>query len=89
MTPEFFVDLATRTLQTALLLAAPPLVAGLIVGVAVSIFQAVTQIQEQTLVQVPKMLSVVVVLLLALPWMLQLLLNFTAQLFLHIPEYVR
>jgi flagellar biosynthetic protein FliQ len=89
MTPEFLVDLATQTLRTALLLATPPLVAGLLVGVLISIFQSVTQIQEQTLVLVPKMFAVVVVLMLVLPWMLDLLLNFTTNLFLHLPEYVR
>jgi flagellar biosynthetic protein FliQ len=89
MTPEFLVDLAIRTLRTALLLATPPLVAGLLVGVVISIFQSVTQIQEQTLVLVPKMFAVVVVLMLALPWMLKLLLNFTTHLFLHLPDYVR
>jgi flagellar biosynthetic protein FliQ len=60
-----------------------------VVGVLVSIFQAVTQIQEQTLVQVPKMLAVVLVLMILLPWMLQLLLNFTVTLFIQIPNYVR
>ena len=89
MTPEFIADLAMRTLRTALLLAAPPLAAGLVIGVIISIFQAITQIQEQTLVLVPKMVGVVLVVLLVLPWMLQLLLNFTAQLFLHIPDYIR
>jgi flagellar biosynthetic protein FliQ len=89
MTPELVIDLASRTLRTALLLATPPLVAGLLVGVAISIFQSVTQIQEQTLVMVPKMFVVVVVLMLALPWMLQLLINFTANLFIHVPDYVR
>jgi flagellar biosynthetic protein FliQ len=89
MTPEFLVDLAMRTLRTALLLAAPPLVAGLVVGVLVSIFQAVTQIQEQTLVQVPKMFAVVLVLMVLLPWMLQLLVTFTVNLFVQIPQYVR
>lgn len=89
MTPEFLVDLASRTLRTALLLATPPLIAGLLVGVAISIFQSVTQIQEQTLVMVPKMFAVVVVLMLALPWMLQLLINFTANLFMHVPDFVR
>jgi flagellar biosynthetic protein FliQ len=89
MTPEFVVDLAMRTLRTALLLSAPALLAGLVIGVVISIFQAITQIQEQTLVQVPKMVGIGLVLLLVLPWMLQLLLNFTAQLFLHIPDYVR
>jgi flagellar biosynthetic protein FliQ len=89
MTPEFLIDLAAHALQTALLLAAPPLLAGLVVGVLVSIFQAVTQIQEQTLVLVPKILAVVVVLMLCLPWMLQLLLSFTANLFIHLPDYIR
>ena len=89
MTPEFLVDLAMRTLRTAMLLAAPPLVAGLVVGVAVSIFQSVTQIQEQTLVLIPKMVAVIVVLLIAMPWMLQLLVNFTVQLYTNLPNYVR
>jgi flagellar biosynthetic protein FliQ len=89
MTPEFFVDLATRTLHTALLLAAPPLLAGLVVGVIVSIFQAITQMQEQTLVLVPKIVVVALVLLLCLPWMLQILLTFSATIFMHLPEYVR
>lgn len=89
MSSEFFVDLAARTLRTALLLAALPLLAGLFVGVIISIIQSVTQIQEQTLVLVPKMLVVAVVLLLFLPWMLQVLLDFTATLFSHLPDYVR
>jgi flagellar biosynthesis protein FliQ len=88
MSPEFFVDLVTRVLHTAILLAAPPLLAGLVVGVAVSIFQAITQMQEQTLVLVPKLLAVALVLLLCLPWMLQVLLTFTTTLFTHFPDYV-
>ena len=89
MSPEFFVDLVTRMLHTAILLAAPPLLVGLVVGVAVSIFQAITQMQEQTLVLVPKLLAVALVLLLCLPWMLQVLLTFTTTLFTHFPAYVR
>ena len=89
MTPELFVDLASRTLRTALMLAAPPLIASLIVGVLISLFQSVTQMQEQTLVMVPKMLVIVIVLLLFLPWMLQTLLSFTSQLIISIPSYVR
>jgi len=89
MTPEFFIALAARTLRTALLLAAPPLLAGLLIGVFVSVIQTIMQIQEQTLVLIPKLLAVVVVLLLCLPWMLDILLGFTQFLFLHIPEYVR
>ena len=89
MAPEFFVDLVTRTLHIAILLAAPPLLAGLVVGVAVSIFQAITQMQEQTLVLVPKILAVALVLLLCLPWMLHVLLTFTTNLFTNLPNYVR
>ena len=89
MTSEFFVDLVTRTLHTAILLAAPPLLTGLVVGVAVSIFQAITQMQEQTLVLVPKILAVALVLLLCLPWMLQVLLTFATTVFTHLPDYVR
>ena len=88
MSPEFFVDLVTRMLHTAILLAAPPLLVGLVVGVAVSIFQAIAQMQEQTLVLVPKLLAVALVLLLCLPWMLQVLLTFTTTLFTHFPDYV-
>ena len=88
MSPEFFVDLVTRMLHTAILLAAPPLLVGLVVGVAVSIFQAITQMQEQTLVLVPKLLAIALVLLLCLPWMLQVLLTFTTTLFTHFPDYV-
>jgi flagellar biosynthetic protein FliQ len=60
-----------------------------VVGVAVSIFQAITQMQEQTLVLVPKILAVALVLLLCLPWMLQVLLTFTTNLFTNLPTYVR
>jgi flagellar biosynthetic protein FliQ len=89
MTPELAIDLSMRALRTALLLAAPPLLAAVVVGVLISIFQSVTQIQEQTLVQVPKMFAVVVVLMLTIPWMLELLLNFTANIFLQLPSFVR
>ena len=89
MTPEHFVELVMHTLNTAMLLAAPPLLVGLIVGVLVSLFQAITQMQEQTLVLVPKIIAVALVLLLCLPWMLQVLLTFTTTLFSHLPEYVR
>lgn len=89
MTAEFLVDIAIKTLRTALLLAAPSLIAGLLVGVGISVLQSITQIQEQTLVMVPKMFAVVVILILTLPWMLQLLLGFTSNLFIHLPDYVR
>ncbi len=89
MTPEFIIDFGMRAIQIALLIAAPPLLAGLLIGILISIFQAATQIQEQTLVFIPKILAVVVALILFLPWMLQIFLNFTANLLLHLPDYIR
>ncbi|MGE3540109.1 MAG: flagellar biosynthesis protein FliQ [Candidatus Tectimicrobiota bacterium] len=89
MTSDHFIALAMQTLNTAILLAAPALLVGLIVGVLVSMFQAVTQMQEQTLVLVPKILAVALVLLICLPWMLQVLLTFTTTLFAQLPEFVR
>ena len=77
------------TVRAELIAIELPLLAGLVVGVVVSIFQAITQMQEQTLVLVPKILVIALVLLLCLPWMLQVLLTFTATLFTHMPEYVR
>ena len=89
MTVDFIVGIMAEAIQVTLLVAAPVLIVGLIVGVAISLFQAVTQIQEMTLVFVPKIVAVLVVLIAALPWMLSLLMTFTHHLFVHIPAYVR
>ena len=79
------VDLATelirRTLLLVLLLSAPILAAGLIVGIVVSLLQAVTQIQEQTLSFIPKIVAMVVVAIITLPWMSQHLLDFAREVF--------
>ena len=79
------VDLATelirRTLLLVLLLSAPILAAGLIVGIVVSLLQAVTQIQEQTLSFIPKIVAMVVVAIVTLPWMSQHLLDFAREVF--------
>jgi flagellar biosynthetic protein FliQ len=80
------VDLARNTIMTALLLAGPMLIVALGVGLIVSILQAVTQIQEQTLSFVPKLIAVSAVFLVALPWILQLLVKFTTELFRSIPQ---
>jgi len=80
------VDLARNTIMTALLLAGPMLIVALGVGLIVSILQAVTQIQEQTLSFVPKLLAVSAVFLVALPWILQLMVKFTTELFRSIPQ---
>jgi flagellar biosynthetic protein FliQ len=87
------VDLATETireaLKTMLMLVGPVLFVALIVGLAISILQAVTQIHEMTLTFVPKILLVIVCLFFLLPWMLNVLTAFTVELIGKIPQYVR
>lgn len=88
MTPEFVVGIMAEAIKVTLLVAAPVLIIGLVVGVAVSLFQAVTQVQEMTLAYVPKIVAVLVALVAALPWMINLLLTFTHNLYSNIPKYV-
>ncbi|MBN2467065.1 MAG: flagellar biosynthesis protein FliQ [Deltaproteobacteria bacterium] len=89
MSSEFATTFVFEALKTAILLAGPVLLAGLIAGLAVSIFQAVTQINEMTLVFIPKMLAVALAVLICFPWMLQLIIDFTTNLFRNIPVYIQ
>ena len=89
MTVDFVADLANRALWITLLISAPILGLGLIVGVAVSIFQAVTQIQEMTLTFIPKIVAIFLAILIFGKWMMLLLLNFTSNLWVNLPSYVR
>lgn len=82
------VDLTMRTLEMALKLALPLLLSALVVGLIVSVFQAVTQIQEMTLSFIPKILAMVVVIVVAGPWMLGQMTSFTRDLYQSIPERV-
>jgi flagellar biosynthetic protein FliQ len=82
------VDLARNAIMLALLIAGPMLIVALLVGLVVSVLQAVTQIQEQTLAFVPKLVGVSVVFLLALPWVLQLLVKYTTELFRSLPSLI-
>jgi len=81
MTPEYAVQIGRETLFMTLSLAGPILGVGLVVGLLVAIFQAVTSVQEQTLSIIPKMLAVSVALTVLLPWMLSRLVSFTAAVF--------
>ncbi len=81
------LDLCRATLMTALMLVAPALLVGLFVGLAVSVFQTLTSLQEQTLTIVPKMLAVIATLLLLLPWILGTLVEFTGALLSNLAEY--
>jgi flagellar biosynthetic protein FliQ len=81
-------DLARHALMVALLVAAPMLLVAIAVGLIVSVFQTVTQIQEQTLSFVPKLLAVAVTFLVALPWIMQLMVQYTTELFRSLPNLI-
>ena len=89
MTPEFVVNFAQEAIKVTILVSMPMLLLGLIVGLAISIFQAVTQIQEMTLTFVPKILIVLVALLVFANWMLEQLMNYTTTTINQIPFYIR
>lgn len=85
MTPENLIDILRNALQVAGMVSGPALAFGLVAGVAVSIFQATTQINDMTLVFVPKVVATVLALILFGSWMLQIFLNYTRQIFLSLP----
>ena len=89
MTIDFIVGFSRQVVETTLLLALPMLGLGMIVGLIVAIFQAVTQIQEMTLTFVPKIVAVMLGLLLFGPWMLTKLLSFTEGVFRDFPQYIK
>ena len=88
MTQEFVIGIAQRAILVTLKLSDPILGFALLTGVLVSLFQAMTQIQELTLALIPKILAVVLALVLFGPWMLRVLVEFTSELFTNLPHYV-
>lgn len=89
MSEELILKLGQETLKTTALLCGPMLLAALVIGLMVSIFQAVTQINEATLTFIPKMVVVGIVLVVAAPWMMDVMNNFTVSLFENLTEMVR
>ena len=89
MTPEFAVELVKNMMFQAIALAAPILIVAMVIGLAVSLFQAVTSIHEQTLSFVPKALGIVGVSILLLPWLLRTSVEFATSVLQRIPEMVR
>ncbi len=83
------IDLGRQGLEVTMLLSMPLLVVGLVVGLIISILQAATSIQEQTLSFVPKILAVVLTASLLLPWILSVLMEYTRNLFLDMPHLFR
>jgi flagellar biosynthetic protein FliQ len=82
-----FIALGVETLKIALILSLPMLLAGLIAGLAISIFQATTQINEMTLSFIPKIIVVALVMILTMPWMMNTMIDFTLRLFNMIKDY--
>jgi flagellar biosynthetic protein FliQ len=89
MNEDIVLRLAQEAIKTTAFVAAPILISTLVIGLVVSVFQALTQINEATLSFIPKMLVVGIVLVLAGPWMLDLLSHYTTDLFEQIAELVR
>jgi len=88
MTPETVIEIGTQAMKVTALLAAPLLLSALVVGLLIGMFQAATQINEMTLTFVPKLIVVGLVILVAGPTLLNILLDFTIQLFESIPGMI-
>ncbi|GGC03697.1 flagellar export apparatus protein FliQ [Oxalicibacterium flavum] len=88
MTPESVLTMGRQAIEVLLMVAAPMLLIALIIGLIVSIFQAATQINEQTLSFIPKLVGIMLALVIAGPWMLSIMLDYMRQMFTSIPTLV-
>ena len=89
MSTDLIMGIAGETMKVTLLVSAPILLVGLVVGIVISVGPAVPQVHEMTLTFVPKIIAVMLALLVAAPWMLDMLVNFTHNLFTNIPNYIK
>lgn len=88
MTPETVMTMGRQAMEVTLMIAAPMLLVALVVGLAISIFQAATQINETTLSFIPKLVGIFLALILAGPWMLSVMLDYMRQMFTGIPGMI-
>ncbi|GGI16336.1 MAG: flagellar biosynthesis protein FliQ [Oxalicibacterium faecigallinarum] len=88
MTPESVLTMGRQAIEVLLMVAAPMLLIALAIGLVVSIFQAATQINEQTLSFIPKLVGILIALIIAGPWMLSIMLDYMRQMFTNIPLFV-
>ena len=88
MTPESVMTMGRQAMEITLLIAAPMLLTALLIGLLVSIFQAATQINEQTLSFIPKLIGVFIALVLAGPWMITVMTDYMRNLFSGIPQMI-
>jgi flagellar biosynthetic protein FliQ len=89
MNPETVVGIAKEAIEVTLYVSLPIMGVGLLIGLIISLFQAVTQIHEMTLTFVPKIIAVLLSLLFLMPWMIQKMVFYTEQLILQLPRYAR
>ena len=89
MSGDMAIQISRDALAMVMLISAPMLGLGLLVGILVSIFQATTQIQEQTLAFIPKIIAIFVAILVFGPWMLSLMVDYTREIFINLPNMVR
>jgi flagellar biosynthetic protein FliQ len=88
MTPEMVITLVQKAIEVTVLVSAPMLLVALVVGLIVSVFQAATQINEMTLSFIPKLLSMIVVMVLAGPWMTETMMDYIIRLYSSIPQLI-
>jgi len=89
MTPGSVIELGQEAVMVTLYIAGPLLLAGLLVGLSVSVFQAVTSVQENTLTYIPKLIAVFGMLLVLLPWMMNMMLSYASRLLINMPMFGR
>ncbi|MCX8070505.1 MAG: flagellar biosynthesis protein FliQ [Thermodesulfovibrionales bacterium] len=89
MTAELLEQLSRQTFETIILVGGPVLIVSLVVGITISLFQAITQLQEMTIAFIPKIIAIFATVFLALPWMINVMIKFTKGIIENIPTYVR
>jgi len=89
MTVDFIVPIIRQSLITVLMASSPVLITGLVVGLTVSIFQAVSQVHEMTLTFIPKIVAIFLALMIFGPWIIRTVLEFAVNIFANLPEYAR
>lgn len=89
MSEDIVMQIATETMKTMMLIAGPMLVAAMVIGIIVSVLQAITQINEATLTFIPKMIAIIIVLAVMAPWMMEVLQNYSSEIFGNFAAWVR
>jgi len=89
MSEEIVMQIASETMKTMMLIAGPMLIAAMVIGIIVSVLQAITQINEATLTFIPKMIAIIIVLAVMAPWMMEVLQNYSSEIFGNFAAWVR